>query len=184
MSDTELETCDICGKLFHPLSGVHHIDGSDLCAKEPIAPAAQDGLPLLGFEPNETDVFQVVDMRETQLKAALARIAELEKELTHWEDKPFYTRDLFHQTGEMDGKDFSAVTDEQFKTLFEYSDSCKCQPCAEIRHILQLRARIAELEAIVVAEDSLDIFRNKAQKAEAALAQAQKRISELEREPK
>lgn len=62
----------------------------------------------------------------------------------HYEEKPFYTRNIFDNDGEMQGKDFAAVTEQDFRDLFEYTDDCKCQGCAEIRYILALRTRERE----------------------------------------
>jgi hypothetical protein len=87
----------------------------------------------------------VLHCRERQLAASQEALRLAMEELKHWEEKPFYTRNLFEDDGEMKGKDWSQVTEDDFRDLFEYSDNCKCQGCYEIRYVLQLRAQISLL---------------------------------------
>jgi hypothetical protein len=89
--------------------------------------------------------------RERQLLVALTELAAVKEELEsanatikHYEEKPFYTRNIFENDAVMVCKDFSAVTAEDFVNLFEYSEKCKCQCCAEIRYILSLREALTK----------------------------------------
>lgn len=140
------------------------------------------GLPLLGKSrtfwtsdatPEELELcrsgdhpsllYRLLGEREEQLLQALRDLAAAREELKHWEERPFYTANLFANDGEMVGKDFSQVTEDDFRGLFEYSDECKCQPCAEIRYLLKLRAdlaaanaRIAKLEILIADNVGLE----------------------------
>lgn len=113
------------------------------------------GLPdlgvTLGQETEQEWTNRVLDCRERQLTDALSALQSLKMELSqareeiaHWEEKPFYTRNIFENDGEMVGKDWDQVTEEDFRGLFEYSDNCKCQGCSEIRYILLLRGRMEQ----------------------------------------
>jgi len=105
------------------------------------------------FQAGVIGIIAVRYCRERQLLEALRSIAQLRETtvqlletITHFEKAPFFTRDLFENDGQMVDKDFSAVSETDFKDLFEYSAECKCQGCAEIRYILQLRAQVEELQ--------------------------------------
>jgi hypothetical protein len=121
--------------------------------------------------------------RERQLLAALSDNEALRAELRHHESRPFYTRNLFENDGELAHKDWSQVTEEDFRSLFEYTGDCQCQGCAEIRYILSLRAdneakdaRIAELS------EQYGIILDTLKAAEAKLKSVEGLLEEYEKE--
>jgi hypothetical protein len=122
--------------------------------RHPMSEPKNQELPPHGVNTSWNDGFQgeelqqkILEARERQLSAALAEIGELKETVKHFESAPFFTRNLLANDGQMEGKDYAALTDADFKTLFEYSATCKCQGCAEIGYIITLRAerdRMAE----------------------------------------
>ena len=130
--------------------------GVDICTKEVIEPeiaAPVAEIAPFHFATTQEDFHCVqnsdprtVGMLAACFYSANRQLREAQEEIAHYKAAPFHTRNLFENDGQMVGKSFAEVTEEDFRGLFEYSNDCKCQGCAEIRYLLELRTRISILE--------------------------------------